>query len=38
VAHISDRIAVMRERRKAGELPGGSDEATICEVIAGASA
>jgi simple sugar transport system ATP-binding protein len=38
VARISDRIAVMRERRKAGELPGGSDEATICEVIAGASA
>ncbi|HEY9066355.1 MAG TPA: sugar ABC transporter ATP-binding protein [Burkholderiaceae bacterium] len=38
VARVSDRIAVMRERRKAGELPGGSDEQTICAVIAGAAA
>jgi len=35
VARLSDRIAVMRERRKAGELPGGSSEAEICAVIAG---
>ncbi|HKX40441.1 MAG TPA: ATP-binding cassette domain-containing protein, partial [Burkholderiaceae bacterium] len=38
VARMSDRIAVMRERRKAGELPGGSDEEAICAVIAGAAA
>ena len=38
VARVSDRIAVMRERRKAGELPGGSDEQAICAVIAGAQA
>jgi monosaccharide-transporting ATPase len=38
VSRMADRIAVMRERRKAGELPGGSDEATICDVIAGAGA
>jgi simple sugar transport system ATP-binding protein len=37
VSRMSDRIAVMRERRKAGELPGGSDEAAICDVIAGAT-
>jgi simple sugar transport system ATP-binding protein len=37
VSRVSDRIAVMRERRKAGELPGGSDEAAICDVIAGAA-
>jgi simple sugar transport system ATP-binding protein len=34
VARLSDRIAVLRERRKAGELPGGSDEAAICALIA----
>ena len=38
VARLSDRIVVMRERRKAGELPGGSDESAICDVIAGAQA
>ena len=38
VARLSDRIVVMRERRKAGELPGGSDEAAICDLIAGAAA
>jgi monosaccharide-transporting ATPase len=38
VARVSDRIAVMRDRRKAGELPGGSDEQAICELIAGAGA
>jgi simple sugar transport system ATP-binding protein len=37
VARVSDRIAVMRDRRKAGELPGGSDERAICAVIAGAA-
>jgi simple sugar transport system ATP-binding protein len=38
VARLSDRIAVLRERRKAGELPGGSGEAAIAAVIAGAAA
>jgi galactofuranose transport system ATP-binding protein len=38
VARISDRIAVMRERRKCGELPGGSDEKAILELIAGPAA
>jgi simple sugar transport system ATP-binding protein len=38
VARVSDRIAVMRERRKAGELPGGTDEATIGGMIAGVAA
>lgn len=36
VARLSDRIVVMRERRKAGELPGGSDEQAIAGLIAGA--
>lgn len=36
VARLSDRIVVMRERRKAGELPGGSDEQAIASLIAGA--
>jgi galactofuranose transport system ATP-binding protein len=30
-----DRIAVMRERRKVGELPGGCDEARVLAMIAG---
>ena len=38
IARLSDRVAVMRERRKAGELPGGSSEAAILATIAGASA
>jgi simple sugar transport system ATP-binding protein len=38
VARVSDRIAVMRERRKCGELPGGSDEKAILELIAGTAA
>ena len=33
VSRMSDRIAVMRERRKAGELPGGSGEKAIAELI-----
>ena len=35
VVRLSDRIVVMRDRRKAGELPGGSSEQAICDVIAG---
>ncbi|WP_374569418.1 sugar ABC transporter ATP-binding protein [Ideonella sp.] len=38
IARLSDRVMVMREQRKAGELPGGSSEAAICAVIAGAAA
>lgn len=38
VARLSDRIVVMRERRRAGELPGGSGEQAIAEMIAGAAA
>jgi monosaccharide-transporting ATPase len=38
VVRVSDRIAVMRERRKAGELPGGCDEQAICELIAAGAA
>jgi simple sugar transport system ATP-binding protein len=38
VARVSDRIAVMRERRKAGELPGGSTEQAIGDLIAGNAA
>ena len=32
---VSDRIAVMRDRRKAGELPGGCREDAVFELIAG---
>ena len=35
VVRLSDRIVVMRDRRKAGELPGGSSEQAICDLIAG---
>ena len=38
VSRVSDRIAVMRERRKAGELPGGSDEHAIGSLIANGAA
>ena len=34
VVRLSDRIVVMRDRRKAGELPGGSDEQAIVDLIA----
>jgi len=34
VSRMSDRIAVMRERRKVAELPGGTDEKTIGALIA----
>ncbi|NRF71146.1 sugar ABC transporter ATP-binding protein [Aquincola sp. S2] len=36
IARLADRIAVLRERRLVGELPGGSDEATIGRLITGA--
>ncbi|MBB6063878.1 simple sugar transport system ATP-binding protein [Pseudoxanthomonas broegbernensis] len=35
LTRLSDRIAVMRERRKAGELPGGGDGRQVLELIAG---
>lgn len=38
LVRISDRIAVMRDRRKVGELPGGCGEAAVYELIAGADA
>jgi simple sugar transport system ATP-binding protein len=34
VVRVSNRIAVLRDRRKVGELPGGSSEDTVCELIA----
>jgi monosaccharide-transporting ATPase len=34
VVRVSDRIAVLRERRKVGELPGGSTEDEVYEMIA----
>jgi simple sugar transport system ATP-binding protein len=34
VVRLSDRIVVMRDRRKAGELPGGCDEQAIVDLIA----
>ena len=38
LVRISDRIAVMRDRRKVGELPGGCGEDAVYELIAGADA
>jgi simple sugar transport system ATP-binding protein len=35
LVRVSDRIAVMRDRRKVGELPGGCGEAAVYELIAG---
>ncbi|HEU0305820.1 MAG TPA: sugar ABC transporter ATP-binding protein [Lysobacter sp.] len=35
LTRLCDRIAVMRERRKAGELPGGSDAEQVLALIAG---
>jgi simple sugar transport system ATP-binding protein len=35
LTRLCDRIAVMRERRKAGELPGGCDGQRVLELIAG---
>ncbi|VTU14303.1 Ribose import ATP-binding protein RbsA [Variovorax sp. SRS16] len=37
VVRISHRIAVLRERRKVGELPAGSDEDAVYELIAAES-
>ena len=34
VVRLSHRIVVMRDRRKAGELPGGCDESAVYEMIA----
>ena len=34
VVRVSHRIAVLRDRRKVGELPGGSSEDAVCELIA----
>ena len=35
LTRVSDRIAVMRERNKAGELPGGSSGQQVLDLIAG---
>ena len=34
VVRVSNRIAVLRDRRKVGELPGGSDEQDVYHLIA----
>jgi simple sugar transport system ATP-binding protein len=34
VVRVSHRIAVLRDRRKVGELPAGSSEASVYELIA----
>ena len=34
VVRVSDRIAVLRDRRKVGELPGGGDEQDVYHLIA----
>jgi simple sugar transport system ATP-binding protein len=36
VVRVSDRILVLRDRAKAGELPGGADEDAVYAMIAGA--
>jgi monosaccharide-transporting ATPase len=38
VVRVSDRIAVLRDRRKVGELPAGSDEAAVYRMIAAGDA
>ncbi|WOS39754.1 sugar ABC transporter ATP-binding protein [Xanthomonas rydalmerensis] len=38
IARIADRIAVLRERRLVGELPGGCGERAIFDLIAGSAA
>ena len=35
VLRTSDRVLVMRDRHKAGELPGGCDEQAVYDMIAG---
>jgi simple sugar transport system ATP-binding protein len=37
LARLSDRIVVLRDRRKVGELPAGSDGRQVMDMIAGAS-
>ena len=37
LARLGDRIAVLRERRKAGELPAGSEGQAVLDLIAGAA-
>jgi galactofuranose transport system ATP-binding protein len=37
LTRLSDRIVVLRDRRKAGELPAGSDGRQVLELIAGES-
>nr|WP_259372133.1 sugar ABC transporter ATP-binding protein [Caldimonas mangrovi] len=34
VVRVSDRIVVLRDRRKVGDLPAGTSEAAICDLIA----
>jgi galactofuranose transport system ATP-binding protein len=38
IVRVSDRILVLRDRRKLGELPGGSSEDAVYELIADAHA
>jgi simple sugar transport system ATP-binding protein len=38
VVRLSDRIMVLRDRAKAGELPRGADEDAVFSMIAGAQA
>ena len=37
LTRLSDRIVVLRDRRKAGELPAGSDARQVLELIAGSN-
>ena len=37
LARLCDRIIVLRDRRKVGELPGGSDASQVMDMIAGAA-
>ena len=37
VVRVSDRIVVLRDRAKVGELPGGSTEHAVYALIAGQS-
>jgi simple sugar transport system ATP-binding protein len=38
VVRLSDRIVVMRDRAKVGELPAGTDEHAVYALIAGQAA
>ena len=37
LARLCDRIIVLRDRRKVGEVPGGSDSSQVMDLIAGAA-